>query len=180
MHVWLSDGQNSQICTTFPVIKCVFFKSLRVKCVLRHFLVHRFLLPRYTLMWAWHVPVYAEAQCCFKSFALRSCQCGRKTRYGLEFWSLDLLSARVNFLGRVPALLAKTLLATTVCFICVWWLMDQTGTVQPTWLRNTNTHPWPSEKWYSSSYCKPYTWVHWYEMTHDNVENCILTDIISY
>ena len=103
MHVWHSDGQNPQICTTFPVIKCVFL-SLRVKCVLCHFLVHRFSLPRYTFMWAWHVPVYAKAQCCFKSFALRSCQCGRKTRYGLEFWSLDLLSARVNFLGRVPAL----------------------------------------------------------------------------
>ena len=55
-------------------------------------------------MCAWHVPAYAEAQCCFKSFALRSCQCGRKTRYGLEFWSLDLPSARVIFLGRVPAL----------------------------------------------------------------------------
>ena len=43
------------------------------------------------------MPVYTEAQCCFL-------QCGRKTRYGLEFWSLDLPSARVNFLGRVPAL----------------------------------------------------------------------------
>ena len=53
------------------------------------------------------MPVYAEAQCCFKSFALRSCQCGRKTPYGPEFWSLDLPSARVNFLSRVPALLAK-------------------------------------------------------------------------
>ena len=51
------------------------------------------------------MPVYTEAQCCFKSLALRSCQCGRKTRYGLEFWSLDLPSARVNFLGRVPALM---------------------------------------------------------------------------
>ena len=27
MHVWPSDGQNSQICTTFPVVKCVFLKS---------------------------------------------------------------------------------------------------------------------------------------------------------
>ena len=52
-------------------------------------------------MCAWYVPAYAVAQCCFKSFALRSCQCGRKTRYGLEFWSLDLPSARV------PALLVS-------------------------------------------------------------------------
>ena len=44
---------------------------------------------------AWHEPAYAEAKCYFKSFALRSCQ----------FWSLDLLNARVHFLGRVPALL---------------------------------------------------------------------------
>ena len=108
MHVWLSDGQNSPICTTFPEIKCVFI-SLRVKCVLRHFLVHRFSLPRYTFMCAWHVTAYAEAQCCFKSFTLRSCQCGRKTRYGLEFWSLGLPSAPVNFLGRVPALMRRVI-----------------------------------------------------------------------
>ena len=37
-------------------------------------------------MCARHVPAHAEAQC------------------GLEFWSLDLASARVHFLGRVPAL----------------------------------------------------------------------------
>ena len=51
----------------------------------------------------------AEAQFCFKSFASRSYQCGRKTRYGLEFWSLDLPSAQVNFLGRVPALIPEYL-----------------------------------------------------------------------
>ena len=56
-------------------------------------------------MCAWHVPAYAEAQCCFKSFALISCKCGRKNRFWLEFWSLDLLSAQVHFLGRVLALL---------------------------------------------------------------------------
>ena len=50
-------------------------------------------------MCARHLPAHAEAQCCFKSFALRSCQCGRKTQYGLEFWSLDLASAGVHFLG---------------------------------------------------------------------------------
>ena len=36
------------------------------------------------------VPAYAEAQCCFKSCASRSCQCSRKPLYGLKFWSLDL------------------------------------------------------------------------------------------
>ena len=49
-----------------------------------------------------HVPAHAQAQCCFKSFTLRSCQCDRKTRYGLEFWSLDLACTQV--FGRVPAL----------------------------------------------------------------------------
>ena len=44
-------------------------------------------------------------QCSFKSFALRSCQCGLKTRYWLKFWVLDLPSSRVNFLGGVPALI---------------------------------------------------------------------------
>ena len=56
-------------------------------------------------MCAWHVPAHANVQCCLKSFALRLCHCGQKTRYGLEFWSLDLPSARVRFFGRVPALL---------------------------------------------------------------------------
>ena len=49
---------------------------------------------------ALHAPV---AQFCFKSFALRSFQCGRKTRYLLDFWSLDLPSARVHFYGPSPS-----------------------------------------------------------------------------
>ena len=105
MHVWPSDGQNSQICTTFPVVKCVFLKS---PCQMRTTPFSG--SPIHTAAVHFYVSlacagVYTEAQCCFKSLALRSCQCGRKTRYGLEFWSLDLPSAPVNFQGRVPALL---------------------------------------------------------------------------
>ena len=48
MHVWPSDGQNVQICTRFPEIKC-FFLSLRVRCVLRHFLVHQCSMPWHTV-----------------------------------------------------------------------------------------------------------------------------------
>ena len=105
MHVWPSDGQNSQICTTFPVVKCVFLKSPWSNAYYAIFWFTDSHCRGYTFTWAWHVPVYTEAQCCFKSLALRSCQCGRKTRYELEFWSLRFADgARVNFLGRVPAL----------------------------------------------------------------------------
>ena len=64
------------------------------------------------------VPAYAEAQYCFKSFALRSCQCSRKTLYGLKVWSLDLPSAQVYFLGRVPAL------SVTVHYVCSFILIS--------------------------------------------------------
>ena len=87
----------------------IFFLSLRVNCALCHVMVHRFSIAAVLRMCARrHVPAHAEAQCCFKSFALRSCQCSSKTRYGLEFWSLDLASARVHFLGRIPALMSCT------------------------------------------------------------------------
>ena len=74
--------------------------------MLRDVLVHRFLIAALhcMTMYAWHMPAHARVQCSFKSFALRSCQCGRKTLYGLEFWSLDLPSARVGVWDRVPAL----------------------------------------------------------------------------
>ena len=77
MHVRPSDGQNSPLCTRFPEIKCVFL-CLRDRCVICHFLGHRFSIAAVHRMSAWHVPTYAEAQCCYKSFALRSF--GRKTR----------------------------------------------------------------------------------------------------
>ena len=67
--VWPSNGPNSPICTRFPEIKCVFL-SLRVRCVLHYFLVHRFSIAAVHCMCAWHLPVYAKAHCCFKSFAL--------------------------------------------------------------------------------------------------------------
>ena len=55
--------------------------------------------PRYTNC----VPAYAAVQFCFKSSALISCQCGRKTQYWLEFWSLDLPSAQVHVFGPSPS-----------------------------------------------------------------------------
>ena len=48
-------------------------------------------------MCVWHVPAYAVAQLCFKLSALRSRQCGCKTQYWLEFWSLDLPSSSSCF-----------------------------------------------------------------------------------
>ena len=56
------------------------------------------------------------AQCGFKSFALRSNQCGQKTQYGLEFWSLDLPNAQVCVWGRVTALQSASELAGNSAF----------------------------------------------------------------
>ena len=64
----LAMAKSPQYAPDSHKIKCVFL-SLHVSFVLRHFLAH--------CICAWHVPAYAKAQCCFKSFALRSCQCGR-------------------------------------------------------------------------------------------------------
>ena len=69
-------------------------------------------------MWASPVPAYAEAQCCFKSFALRSYQCGRKTWYWLKFWLLDLPS--VEFIFWAKSQHCVMLVFIHFCFSVSW------------------------------------------------------------
>ena len=91
-----SDGQNSPICTRFPKSKWVFL-SLCVRCVLRHFLVHLFSMPRYTVCMPGIV-----LNCSPEDLANVAVIIDIYSSFGRYIWgALELI-----FFGRVTALLS--------------------------------------------------------------------------